>query len=391
MRTYEGTHPWLKFSVDLRGASPALWMDLGEIRSKCEHIAGVPLDGETAKRLYRLALTRGVQATVAIEGSTLSEEQVRQRIEGGLPLPASQEYLGREVDNIVQACDAILADVLKGQGVELTAGMVTDFNRMVLSGLPLQQNVVPGEIRAYFVGVGSYRAPPAEDCEYLLERMCAFINQQRVSLSDLDRISAAVLLSIITHLYIAWIHPFGDGNGRTARLVEFLLLLDGGVPAPAAHLLSNHYNLTRQRYYQELERASRAPDGVLTFLGYALRGFVEGLKQQLTEIRGFQIRMIWHDYVSSIIDREEGGESAAVRTRRRDLLVALSEKAGPVPTSEVALLNPGVARSYATRTRKTLTRDLNALRDLGLVELGKTGARARIEQVLAFLPPRKEA
>ncbi len=38
---------------------------------------------------------------------------------------------------------------------------------------------------------------------------------------------------------MAWIHPFGDGNGRTARLLEFLILARCGmVPLPAAHLLS---------------------------------------------------------------------------------------------------------------------------------------------------------
>ena len=50
-RTFIGTHPWLKFNMDLRTAPPSLWMSLGEIRSKCEHIAGVPLDKETAAKL----------------------------------------------------------------------------------------------------------------------------------------------------------------------------------------------------------------------------------------------------------------------------------------------------------------------------------------------------
>jgi Fic family protein len=71
-----------------------------------------------------------------------------------------------------------------------------------------------------------------------------------------DPISKSVLLAVWAHLYIAWIHPFGDGNGRTARLVGFTLLLEGGVPAPAAHLLSNHNNRTRSSYYMELDKAS---------------------------------------------------------------------------------------------------------------------------------------
>ncbi|NOY75701.1 MAG: hypothetical protein GXP32_07900 [Kiritimatiellaeota bacterium] len=35
----------------------------------------------------------------------------------------------------------------------------------------------------------------------------------------------------LAHVYIAWIHPFGDGNGKTARLMEFYLLLRSGFAA----------------------------------------------------------------------------------------------------------------------------------------------------------------
>ena len=389
MRTFEKTHPWISFKLDLRAAPMGLWMTLGEIRSKCEHIAGVPLDSHTAELLYRLSLTRGVQATTAIEGNTLTEEQVRLRIEGKLQLPASQEYLGREVDNIVGACNKILEDLGNGKAVDLTPELISFFNLQVLEGLPVPDNVVPGRVRTYSVGVGSYRGAPAEDCEYLLQRLCDFIRTERKGIQNLDRTSISVLLAVAAHLYIAWIHPFGDGNGRTARLVEFLLLLDGGVPAPAAHLLSNHYNLTRQRYYQELERASGSGGNVVPFIEYALQGFLDGLKQQLSEIRSYQLKMIWRDYISGFLDNPDAGEYAIVRARRRELLLALSERDKPVSISEIPLLTPGIARHYAKRTRKTLSRDLNALSSLGLVEMNRDGVRAKTENVLAFLPLKK--
>ncbi len=42
-RTYESTHPWLRFTLDLRAAPHTLWLLLGEAQSKAEHVAGVPL------------------------------------------------------------------------------------------------------------------------------------------------------------------------------------------------------------------------------------------------------------------------------------------------------------------------------------------------------------
>ena len=74
MRTYETTHPWLTFQLDLRKARPQLWMMLGEAQSKCEHIARVPLRPQIAQELHQVYLVKGVLATTAIEGNTLSEE-----------------------------------------------------------------------------------------------------------------------------------------------------------------------------------------------------------------------------------------------------------------------------------------------------------------------------
>ena len=48
MKTFEKTHPWIRFELDLRKFDHKLWMALGETESKCEHIAGVPLQPDTA-------------------------------------------------------------------------------------------------------------------------------------------------------------------------------------------------------------------------------------------------------------------------------------------------------------------------------------------------------
>ena len=335
-------------------------------------------------QLYQLYLARGIQATTAIEGNTLSEQQVRQQIEGKLQLPPSVAYQGREVENILIACNTILEDVIAGKPANLTAAHIKIFNGLVLTGLPAKEGVVPGEIRKIPVAVGSYQGAPAEDCEYLLERLCSFLNAEQERETSLDRLSLSVLLAVTAHLYLAWIHPFGDGNGRTARLVEFLLLLNGGVPAPAAHLLSNHYNKTRPRYYQELDRASGSGGEVMPFLLYALQGFVDGLRAQLEDIRRFQHRVMWRDYVREILQSKGNTRSVEVRARRQLLVIALSEREQPVAPAEIKLLTPEIAQAYARKTPKTVSRDLNALRELELIEIGRSGVRARTETILSF-------
>ena len=63
MRTYNKTHPWLTFKLDLRDAGHLLWLQLGEAASKCEHLCNAPLAQQTADRLNRVYLAKGAHAT----------------------------------------------------------------------------------------------------------------------------------------------------------------------------------------------------------------------------------------------------------------------------------------------------------------------------------------
>jgi Fic family protein len=386
MRTYEKTHPWIKFKLDLRQASYNVWLLLGEAQSKCEHIAGVPLRPVVAEKLHSVYLAKGALATTAIEGNTLSEEEVLNRIEGKLKLPPSKEYLGQEIDNIVEACNLIGSNLFEGGSVELCVKDIKTYNSLVLKKLPLEEHIVPGEIRTYPVGVGRYRAAPPEDCGHLLEKLCDWLNANFIPPKHEYTIAFGILKAIVSHLYLAWIHPFGDGNGRTARLVEFHTLIGCGVPSTAAHLLSNHYNETRREYYRQLDYSSQSNGDVMSFIEYALQGFVDGLKEQLTVIRNQQWDVTWRNFVHEKF-KDKNSEADV---RRRHLALDLSRKDNPVPMSELKELTPRVAGAYAQKTHKTLIRDVHELRSMGLIEQTPAGIRAKKDVILAFLPSRRD-
>jgi len=382
-RTYVRTHPWITFQADLRQAPPALWMLLGEAASKSEHIAGVPLQPDVAQRLHQLYLAKGVLATTAIEGNTLSQEQVERHLEGKLELPPSKQYLAREIENIVRACNQIGEEVIARGAIELTPEQIKRFNAQVLSGLAMEEGGVAGEYRAHAVGVARYRGAPAEDCEYLVERLCRWINGPEFQPVGDSALAVAVLKAVIMHLYIAWIHPFGDGNGRTARLVEFQLLVSAGVPTPAAHLLSNHYNETRTEYYRRLDEASRSGGDVIPFILYAVQGFVDELRSQLELVKRQQLKIAWEHYVHKMLPVRTSSEG-----RRLRLVLDLSDQAEPVPKSQIPRMSARVAELYAKKTTKTLTRDVNALLDMKLLRKEAGGYVSNRESILAFLPAR---
>lgn len=384
-RAYLKSHPWINFGLDLRPAGRKLWLHLGEAQSKCEHIAGYPLRPDFAERLHAVYLAKGVLATTAIEGNTLSEEEVMAHLQGKLQLPPSREYLRQEIDNMLELANDLVDKAQAGDRPLVTPDLLGHFNRTILRNLTVDEDTTPGEIRKDSRVVGRYRCPPADDCDHLLEKFCAWLNGPELALEEGSEIVCGVIRAVVAHVYFVWIHPFGDGNGRTARLLEVKLLLDAGVPSNACHLLSNYYNKTRAEYYRQLDVASKHGGNLLPIIEYAVGGFVEELREQISIIREQHLDITWVNYVH---DRFRDKTSTADR-RRRMVVLAISNY-DSVKLNTVAKLTPEIATEYAGRSDRSVARDLNHLQEMGLIQRVK-GARlrARKENILKFLPARK--
>lgn len=383
-RTYEATHPWLSFQIDLNRIDYQTWIDLGAIQSKCEHVANVMVAPEVGRRLLTLYLAKGVAATTAIEGNTLSEKEVLRRIRTKKPLPKSKEYLGKEIDNIVNACNIVTKEMIDdAMDCTVTPEQIKRFNELVLRGLLLPEGVVPGKTRDYSVGVADYRGAPYQDCEYLLQRLCQWINSLS---SSQNSVAIAIIRAVLAHLYLAWIHPFGDGNGRTARLMEFQIFLGVGMPTVASHLLSNHYNQTRSEYYRQLSLASKTAD-VLPFIRYAVQGLVDQLDQQIKRIREYQHAVVWKDHA---YDKFRDQKTAPAH-RQRQLALELGKRKAPLAIAAITRLSPELSEAYSGKTRKTITRDLTALHRAGLIIRRRHSVAANKRSLKAFLPRRRDA
>lgn len=363
-------------------------MLLGEATSKIEHLSNALLRPDVRDEMLSVFLAKGVHATTAIEGNTLSEEEVVEILEGRAEPPRSQEYLYQEVENVIAAYNKIKDHLLDGGETALTVGTIKEFNREILVGID-EPGVTPGEIRTGSVVVGSrYRGAPAADCEYLLSRLCEWLDSDAFIAPSQDfRLAYALIKAVIAHLYFVWIHPFDNGNGRTARLMELQILMAAGVPMPAGHLLSNHYNVTREEYYRQLQAASDSGGDVVPFLQYAVEGFVDGIRQQLNYVWLQQYDDRWRQFIYESFDGYPTTEAAH---RRFDLVMALTERVEPVQRRDIPGLTPTLAVAYMG-TERMLSRDLNALETMGLIEQPRRGLwQAARGQILAFRALRRE-
>ena len=156
------------------------------------------------------------------------------------------------------------------------------------------------------------------------------------------------------------------------------------VPIPIAHLLSNHYHLTRDQYYRELAHAGSSGGDTLRFLIYGIADFADGIREAISMVREQQINVAWINYVHEQFSSQSNTRATE---RQRSLVLSMPMNAA-VSRSDIPGLTPKLAQLYAGSGPRTLSRDLNHLTDIGL--LRRLPAReyiANSQVVLAFLPP----
>jgi Fic family protein len=109
--------------------------------------------------------------------------------------------------------------------------------------------IEPGMLRTFEVDVGRHQPPHSAVVPAMLGRFAEFYGSDRIS--GHDRLAAMAA----AHHRLAWIHPFGDGNGRVARLYSHACLIRGKMDALGLWSLSRSLARRRQDYFAHLSAA----------------------------------------------------------------------------------------------------------------------------------------
>ncbi len=336
---------------------------LGECEAYVRALRDMPLKPQYRDKLLRVSLIKGAQATTAIEGNTLSEEEI-QKIEEGWSLPPSKEYLEIEVKNILAACNTLLKDVVYNDKSKIISpDLIKDFHRMIAQNLGEHIDAIPGRFRDDNRVVGHYKAPDYKYVPQLVDKMCNWLHKEFHYIEG-QTFYTSVVEAIVAHVYLEWIHPFADGNGRTGRLLEFYILLRAGLPSIVSHILSNFYNETRSEYYRQLNNASKERH-LSKFIKYAIKGFRDGLKENLEIIQGNQFEIFWHNHIYESFANLKYTKKDAFKRKRELMLEFPIDR--EVDINEIQLLTPSIAKKYATLKRTTVLRDLKELQELNLI------------------------
>jgi Fic family protein len=247
--------------------TPEILRLTGEIArwlGRCEGLG----EARPQPRLRRENRIRTVQGTVAIEGNSLSFDQITAILEGKRVRGPAREV--QEVRNVIAAYDRAprwhpgsARDLLAAHAVVME-GLVPDAGRWRSRDV--------GVIRGSKVG---HVAPRAVRVPALMRDLISFLTR--------DRVTPPLVKSCVFHYELEFIHPFSDGNGRLGRLWQHVILL-GESPTFAFVPTESIIRARQREYYAVLTACDQAGEST-AFVEFALDALRKALAEFVSALR----------------------------------------------------------------------------------------------------------
>lgn len=219
---------------------------LMRIEAAREAVTRLPITPALLKSLRRTARLQTTHYSTMIEGNRLSEAEVREVIlhEGHF---AGRERDEKEVLGFYAALDHV--EKLAGESRRITETDLKRIHALVMGGGKKRVRPTPyrdgqNVIRESGTGYIIYMPPKAEDVPSLMGELIEWAGS--------DDGLPSPLRAGLAHYQYATIHPYYDGNGRTARLLATLILHRGGYDLKGIYCLEEYYARDLGAYYKAI-------------------------------------------------------------------------------------------------------------------------------------------
>lgn len=321
--------------------TPQLLNSLLRLEGLKTEIAGLPVTSHMLASLRETARYKSIHYSTQIEGNRLTQEEVVEVLKKGERFPG-KERDEKELLGYDRALDEV--EKLADEDAKLTEQIVKKIHALVMGGgkknikpTPYRdgQNVIRDGITHAIV----YLPPEAKDVPKLMRDFVSWV-------SDAEKISELPppLIAGIVHYQFATIHPYYDGNGRTARLLTTFILRKSDYGLNGIYSLEEYYAKDLASYYHALDRGpshnyylGRETADITPWLDYFCKGLIisfEAGKKQALAARD-----------RGAVDKSSKLKRLNVRQRK---MLALFTKKDTITSQDVAALfhmNPRTARA----------------------------------------------
>ncbi len=318
---------------------------LVEIERVRGFLDAVKLKDDWVRDMQKSALTLESHHSTHIEGTALSLEQAKSILEGKKVKGISRDD-EKELLNYKKAMDSISKYL--GKDDPITEGVVRELHKITVKGVRGGQ-ADPGnyrKIQNYVVNSRTreviYTPPQPLEVPHLMRDFVVWINEA-------EDISPVLMAGIVQFQFVH-IHPFIDGNGRTARLLSTLILYKTGYDFKRLFTISEYYDKDRPSYYKGIQSVRNNNMDMTAWLEY----FVDSLRSQMKEIQQKGEQLIKQDV------RLQKIKKTGLNKRQEKAVKRLIIK-GTISVNEY--------QSVASCVRRTAQRDLEKLAEKSVIKV----------------------
>ncbi|MBD3250622.1 MAG: DeoR family transcriptional regulator [Candidatus Pacebacteria bacterium] len=309
------------------------------------------------------AMARTVHFGTKIEGNDLTQEQAQKVVR--LDLVDDPEEAARKSGIVARERD--VQEVINYRNVvkwideqdnELSPELLSEKTLKHLHALTMQELLNQEEVGSYrkkqviVRGAGEsqgkvvFRPPVSVEVPYLVEDFFEWLNH------PLTQNVHPIFRAAITHYQLVFIHPFVEGNGRTARAFATLVLYGSGYDFKKFFSLEEYFDSNVEQYYRALQSVQQSENSDLS---YWLEYFCYGLALEIEKVKN-QVEKLSKDLKL----KKELGQQVAL-SERQIILLELLQTQGEITSTDAQEVLPNVSVD-------TVLRDLKDLIEKGVVK-----------------------
>jgi Fic family protein len=348
--------------------------DLAEAKGAIIALKTIPFQRRWVEKLQEMQLKLEVAGTSKIEGADFAGNELDVAMK-----ETSEQLITRSQRQAHAAMQTYrwIATIPNDQPI--SKELICEIHRRLITGAD-DDHCEPGAIRNrdqnVTFGLPRHRgAEGGPECQQALEDM---IHAVHSGFRQHDELIQALAL----HYHFAAMHPFVDGNGRTARALEALLLQRAGMRETTFIAMSNFYYDEKKTYLQSLAAVRELDYDLTPFLKFGLKGIALQSQRLANEIRRHVSIEVFRSLMFDLFNRLQSKRKRVIAKRQ----IAILEHILSFPEVEWGLLYRDVIKLYGDviNKDKALIRDMNQLLSLGAIELRRQPVEGSKESRLFF-------
>jgi Fic family protein len=355
-----------------------------EINSTDQFIKDSPSFPGSTDKIVRGELISAIGSTLSIEGTNMNPDEIEESFKKA-DLEEELKRNEQEAENSRKVYKFILELVENtGEQIIYDERIIKQIHKYFTENMNYLSNV-PGEYRGDFpVSFGTPRrkglCKTRADIELAMKNFVNWLNKEKSGFMS----SNTIIKAILAHYYLTEIHPFGDGNGRTARALEAFILYLNGVNTYCFWSLTNFWSINRNDYITHLGNI-RNTSNPWDFLIWGMKGYLEELKR----IKGLVLKKVKQlmlmDYTKYLFSNKKN-EDIKINERIVHIISILVHE-NKLPMSKF-LAQPAIKALYNNVSNMTTSRDFKKMTDLRLIKSTDIDGKKYIEanfKLLDFL------